>query len=224
MSRPPPDPQDLLRRLPPDLHDLARQVPPQRVALALDLLERRLGGVVAVAEAVHRRHNVSAILRSADAFGVHEVHVVGRGFRPTASASRAADRWLDLRWVPRIEDSLEELGQRGFLRLVADLDPRAVPPEEVPVDRPVAVVFGSELQGVSDRARQLADGAVIVPMRGMTESLNVSVAAAIILRVLAERRRALGVDAGPDPASRRRFLERFLAAERDRRAEATARW
>ncbi|MBM4391264.1 MAG: RNA methyltransferase [Deltaproteobacteria bacterium] len=175
-------------------------------------LSRRVGSVVAVCEAVRRRHNVSAILRSCEAFGVHEVHLVTQGFRPSAGAARGAERWVWRRRFDTVDESVGGLRARGFRVFVADLDEAAFTPETVPVDRPLAVVFGSEVRGVSDEARALADGAIRVPMLGLTESLNVSVSAAIVLRALADRRRALaGNDL--DPAEQERFVADWLAAE-----------
>ena len=86
---------------------------------------------------------------------------------------------------------LETLKAEGFRVYVCDLDEDALAPEAVPVDKPIALVFGSELQGVTPAARALADGVVSVPMRGFAESLNVSVAAALTLRPICERRRAI---------------------------------
>ncbi len=185
---------------------------PERIARISAALDRRVGSVVAVCEAVRRRHNVSAILRSAEAFGVHEVHLVTQGFRPVRGAARGAERWVLRRRFDHIDDSVADLRARGFRVYVADLAPGAFTPETLPVDTPVALIFGSELRGVSDRARSLADGVFQVPMHGLTESLNVSVSAAIALRTLSERRRAL-VGADLDPAERARFLAAWLHDE-----------
>lgn len=180
-----------------------------RIAAALD---RRLGSVVAVCEAVRRRHNVSAILRSCEAFGVHEVHVVTQGFRPSPGAARGAERWIWRRRYDHVADSLAELKARGFKVYVADLAEPSFTPENVPVDGPLALVFGSETRGVSDTARALADGVLRVPMHGLTESLNVSVSAAIALRGVAERRRALvGNDLGVEEKTR--FYNEWLESE-----------
>jgi tRNA (guanosine-2'-O-)-methyltransferase len=167
---------------------------------------------VAVCEAVRRRHNVSAILRSCEAFGVHEVHLVTGGFEVAAGAARGAERWVVRRRFPSTADSFADLRARGFRIYVADLLPGAHTPEDVPVDGPLAIVFGSEMRGVSPEARALADGAVRIPMHGLTGSLNVSVSAAILLRVLTERRRA---EAGNDlaPAEQASFLADWRAAE-----------
>lgn len=175
-------------------------------------LSRRLGSVVAVCEAVRRRHNVSAILRSCEAFGVHEVHLVTSGFRPSPGAARGAERWLRRRRFDTVEESIAELRGRGFRVYAADLGEGAATPETVPVDAPLAVIFGSEVQGVSEAARARVDGRLCVPMRGLTESLNVSVSAALVLRAVADRRRALVGD-DLDPAEQARFVDHWLAAE-----------
>ncbi len=188
-------------------------VSPERVQRVAAALERRLGSVVAVCEAVRRRHNVSAILRSCEAFGVHEVHLVTSGFRAAAGAARGGERWVVRRRHDRVEDAIAALHARGFRVYAADLEAGAYTPESVPVDTPLAVLFGSEMTGVSTTARSLCDGVVHVPMVGLTASLNVSVSAAIILRTIADRRRAA---VGPDlaPEAREEFLSTWLEAER----------
>ena len=176
-------------------------------------LRRRIESVVPVLEAVHRRHNASAILRSAECFGCHEVHMVTGVFRPSKGAARGAERWIDLHRHGELSPCIAGLKERGFRLYVADLDPTAISPDEVPVDRPVAVLFGSELEGVSDEARSLAYGLVTVPMRGLTESLNVSVAAACILQTLTERRR-LHIGGGDLSIARQEaFYEAWLDRE-----------
>lgn len=197
---------------PAALSDNEALVTPARRARVAGMLAERLGSVVAVAESVRRRHNASAILRTCEAFGVHEVHLVTAGFRASPGAARGAERWVLRRRFDTTTQSLTELKARGFRIYVADLTDQAYTPETVPVDRPVAVVFGSEVRGVSDEARALADGAVMIPMRGLTESLNVSVSAAILLRAITERRRAL---VGPDLSEEARadFYARWIASE-----------
>lgn len=187
-------------------------VNPARRARVEAMLSRRMGSVVAVAECVRRRHNASAILRTCEAFGVHEVHLVTTGFRASPGAARGAERWVLRRRFDTTTESLSELKSRGYRIFVADFLPGAFTPESVPVDQPLAIVFGSEVRGVSDEARALADGAVMIPMVGLTASLNVSVSAAILLRTVTDRRRAL---VGPDlsEAARTAFLDRWIEAE-----------
>lgn len=189
---------------------------PERIARVDAALSRRLGSVVAVAETVRRRHNMSALLRSAEAFGIHEVHLITAGFRASPGAARGAERWVDRRRYDTTAESFAELRARGFRIFVADLLPNAHTPESLPVDMPIALVFGSEVRGVSPEARATADGAVMIPMSGLTGSLNVSASAAIILRAVTDRRRALvGADLAPGvrEAFRAAWIEAELRAE-----------
>ncbi len=177
------------------------------------VLGQRLASVVVVVEAVRRRHNTSAILRSAESFGLHEVHLITGDFRPSKGAARGAERWLELHRHPTTTAALSGLKARGFQVWIADPVEGALPPSEVPVDRPVAVLFGSEIRGVSDEARGLADGVLAVPMRGLTESMNVSAAAALVINTLAERRRAWIGGGDLEPERREAFYQRWLATE-----------
>ena len=134
-------------------------------------------------------------------------------FRPSKGAARGAERWLELQRHTELSVCVEGLKARGFVLYIADLHPDALSPDEVPVDRPLAVLFGSELEGVSDEARALADGVVTVPMRGLTESLNVSVAAACILQRVTERRRLLVGNGDLSLERQEAFYEAWLDRE-----------
>ena len=113
---------DLLERLPEDLRELAQGIRPQRLERCLDLLDTRLDSVVFVAEAVHRRHNVSAMLRSAEAFGVHEAHLVTPVFHPSKGAAKGSERWMDIQLHEDTASCIHGLKERGFRVFVADLD------------------------------------------------------------------------------------------------------
>jgi tRNA (guanosine-2'-O-)-methyltransferase len=191
-----------------------------RIRAALDA---RLGRVSCAIEAVHHRHNVSAILRTCDALGVHRVDLVEGHFTPTRGAARGAERWLDIRHHTDPDDAIGDLTRAGFAVYVADLDDDGVPPEEVPVDRPVCLWFGAELEGVAPSARAAAAGVVQIPMRGLAQSLNVSVAAAVAMRPVAERARALGREALLDDATRDATWRAWLAREEKLLAVARAR-
>ncbi len=179
------------------------------------VLGHRLASVVVVMEAIRRRHNTSAILRSAEAFGLHEVHLITGDFRPSKGAARGAERWLELHRHTTTTEALQGLRARGFQIWVADPVEHAVAPDRVPIDRPIAVLFGSELAGVSDEARGLADGVLAVPMRGLTESMNVSAAAALIINALAERRREHLGGGDLEPERREAFYQRWLQSQQE---------
>jgi tRNA (guanosine-2'-O-)-methyltransferase len=177
------------------------------------VLERRLGRVRCAVEAVYHRHNVSAILRSCDAFGIHHVHVVG-GEGGATGPARGAERWLAIHPHATAAEALAALREAGCDVWVADLaDGPTVVPERVPLDRPVCLWFGAELLGVSAEARAAARGVVTVPMAGMAQSLNVSVAAAVVLRPVADRARALGAGALLPEAERAATLAAWRARD-----------
>jgi len=209
--------QDLSQQLPAELQPLAQAVTTARLRRLLGVLDRRIGGLAVVVEAVHRRHNVSAILRSSEAFGLHEAHLVCNHFKPVKGAAKGAERWLDLSLHPDTPACVRALRARGFALYVCDLAEDAVTPEQVPVDRPVALLFGGELTGVSPEARELADGVVRLPMLGVTQSLNVSVAAGVILREVAARRASHGGAGALTATQRHAFCERFLRQEARRK-------
>ena len=209
--------QEMLDALPVDLHEMAASIYPRRIQRCLTLLDRRVDGVVVAAESIYRRHNVSAILRSAEAFGVHEAHLICNAFTPVAGASKGAERWLDMSFFERTEEWAEQMRKRKHRIFVADISEEAHTPDTLPVDQPFAVLFGGELAGVSDVAHSLADGVVSVPMVGVTQSLNVSVAAAVVLSRLVERRRAVPGVVGIQGEKRNAYLRDFVQREFARR-------
>lgn len=195
----------------------------ERIARLEQALSQRLGRVHVALEALYHRHNVSAILRTCDALGLHHVHLVEGHFRPAKGASRGAERWLSLQQHRTQEQALQAIAAAGCSLWVADLDEHSVLPEEVPVDRPVCLWFGAELVGVGPVARAAADGVVGLPMHGLSQSLNVSVAAALTLRPVAERARALGQAALLSPAEQEQTMARWRAREEEVIAQAVAR-
>lgn len=186
----------------------------RRLARIHHALDARLAHVACAVQAVHHRHNVSAILRTCDALGVHRVDLVEGHFVPNKGAARGAERWLDLHHHPGPASAIESLRSAGYRIFVADLERDSVPPEQVPLDQPVCLWMGAELQGVDDEARAAADGVVHIPMYGLAQSLNVSVAAALLLRPIADRARALGPAALLSPATRASTWQRWMERER----------
>lgn len=198
-------------------------VNPERIAKMRGVLDQRLAHVRVAIEAVYHRHNVSAILRTCDAFGVHHVHLVEGHFVPAKGAARGADRWLDLHHEPGPEAAVASLRAAGFAIWIADFAEDAYTPEQIPLDRPACLWMGAELAGVGPVARAAADGVVTIPMRGFAQSLNVSVATAVALRPLAERARGLGRAALLPDAERERIWADWSSREHELREGVEAR-
>ena len=196
---------------------------PDRLVRMRSVLDQRLGWVRCAIESVYHRHNVSAILRTCDSLGLQHAHLVQGHFTPAKGAARGADRWLDLHREPDTETAVAAIKDAGFALWVADLSDDSKTPETVPLDRPVCVWMGAELFGVGEAAREAADGVVTIPMRGFAQSLNVSVAAALTLRPIAERARQLGPSALLDPAERDQIWDRWHTRELQMRGGVQAR-
>jgi len=154
---------------------------------------QRTRTLTVVLEAFCDPQNVNAVLRTCEAFGVQEVHVVEGVMKPydrNKKISQNADKWLDVvRWKTTRE-CLESLKARGFAVYATHVAEGARPLEALSFAAPVALVFGNENRGVSAEALALADLAYAIPMRGLVQSLNVSVAAAVSLARAVERREA----------------------------------
>ncbi len=154
-----------------------------------DVVGNRLDGLTIVAEGTHLRHNLSAIIRSAESFGISKVHLISGGKKKGSGASKGSERWVELQIHEETEDCFNDLKSQGFTIFVADFQKNSYTPETLPIEGKVAIVMGTELVGVSEKAKALADGSVIIPMFGFTQSLNVSVASACLLQRISTRMR-----------------------------------
>ena len=158
----------------------------RRQARIRSVLARRQPDLTVVLENIHDPHNVSAILRSCDGVGVLRAHAVYSIEEPPPGAfarqtSAGAAKWVEVERHPSLADCYKRLRAEGFAILVTSIGPDARPLYDWNLRVPVALVLGNEMRGVSTEARDMADGAIQVPMVGMVESLNVSVACAVCL-------------------------------------------
>ena len=194
---------------------------PERIRRLREVLSRRQPDLTVLMENVSKPHNLSAILRSADAVGVLEAHAVHpTGHVPTFHHTAAGvARWVYLRVHQSPEEAVGHLRERGFFVYATRLSPRAVDYRELDYTRRVAVVLGSEKWGVSEEIAALADAEVRIPMMGMVQSLNVSVAAAVILFEAQRQRLKAGLYDRPrlDPETFRRVLFEWAYPEEARR-------
>jgi tRNA (guanosine-2'-O-)-methyltransferase len=187
---------------------LAPLITEQRRARMDAVIARRTRSLIPVLEDLADPHNGAAILRSADAFGCHEVHVIEQlhPFAVSHRVSRGTHRWLELVRHRDPASCVETLARRGYRVFVASMDGDLTPEDLANVPR-AAIVLGNEHRGISEQARALAHGTYRVPMVGFVESLNVSVASAITLYVASRGRHG-----DLDDAARTEILARFLMA------------
>ena len=154
--------------------------------------------ITVVLDSLYHPHNMSAVVRSCEAFGIQDVHAIEKEnrFHPNHGIAMGAQRWITVRRHASPDDCVTWLRERGYMLLAADppdkagktRDGKAFKLEQVPLDKTqVALVFGKELDGLDPHLRNLCDATVFIPMKGFTESLNVSVTAAICLYELRKR-------------------------------------
>jgi tRNA (guanosine-2'-O-)-methyltransferase len=162
------------------------------------ILARRQTTLTVVLEDVHDQHNASAVVRSCDAVGVLDVHLVymhdeppRRAFHRTTSASAA--KWVRTHVHQSVDECYAVLRAAGHRIYATALRDDTHDLYDLDLTLPTAFVFGNEHRGVSERAIELADGTVSIPMQGMVESLNVSVACAVSLFEALRQRRSAGM-------------------------------
>lgn len=156
----------------------------ERLRKLVRVLRRRQPDMTVVMENIHDPHNVSAMVRSADAVGVMEVQLVYTNeVFPTLGkkSSASATKWIARRRYTLIRECYENLRSRGFLICATRVSRGSVSVYDLDLTQKIAFVFGNEHRGVSDEAAALADVNFQIPMMGMIQSLNVSVACAVTL-------------------------------------------
>ena len=184
---------------------------PRRYQRICETLNRRQPDLTVLTEDVHKPHNLSAIIRTCDAVGVSEVHAMnkvvdGEDLPTFTQVAQGSEKWIDLHRHETIEGAIAELQGRDFKIYAAHLSDRAVDYREIDYTKPTAVLMGAERWGVSEQTADAVDGHIIIPMLGMVQSLNVSVAAAVILFEAQRQRLEAGLYQQPrlDPEVYRR--------------------
>jgi tRNA (guanosine-2'-O-)-methyltransferase len=174
-------------------------VTPARFRQLNAALDRRQPDLTVLMDDVHKPHNLSAVVRSADAVGVLEVHAVSPGGEVARYHMRAggSSRWVPLRLHADVDAACDALVASGHQLVAAHLSPQARDFREVDYTRPTALLLGSELRGVGTAAAARAQHHVVIPMQGQVASLNVSVAAGVILFEAQRQRAAAGMYAQP---------------------------
>ena len=214
------------------------QLPPQRVVELLTpfmrtrrlqalqhVVGQRTRTVVPVIEGIVNTGNVSAVMRSTEALGYQDLHVIDTGgrYKHSERTAKGAQRWLDVHQWKQPEPCISHLQEHGYRVMAMYLDDDAQPIDTLDFTTPTALVFGNERDGVSDELLRAADGSCIIPMNGFTESFNISVAAAIgLYHARQDRLDRQGHHADLSEAEEQRLLARFCLRSVNR-AEAVVR-
>ncbi len=173
----------------------------------------RLKGLACVCENFEKPHNAAAILRTCEALGILNVYIIEEDvpFEPAKGVTQGAEKWLLLHRFRRAERAIAALKDAGYTIYAAVPGEGSLSLEELPVDRPLALAFGAEATGLSEKLLSACQGSFRIPMWGFSQSLNVSVAAAIALYTCARARRArLGRAGDLEPGELAQLRARYL--------------
>ena len=177
------------------------------------VVSHRMRGLTVVLEKTYDQGNRSAVYRTAEGHGLLDVHLVRPDYatKPHArQVSRGAEKWLHIHGHQTASGCAGTLRASGFKLYAADLD-ASRPLATIDFSRPTALVFGNEKYGISAEMRAECDGAFFLPMRGLAQSFNISVAAAIAIAHGREaRERAIGATTDLDEATRLALFVEYL--------------
>jgi tRNA (guanosine-2'-O-)-methyltransferase len=155
-----------------------------------EVLSHRTRNLTLVLEDIYDTHNASACIRSSEAMGLQELHVAALNlpFKPNPGVTNGADKWMDIIRHDSVDACISHLHDRGYHVAAGVLDHDAVPIQQISFDRPVALVFGNEHEGISEAMASASDQRFYIPMHGFSQSFNISVASALAVHYAVNER------------------------------------
>lgn len=190
---------------------LARFITPNKRALFDRIAFERTRHVTVVLEDIYQPHNASAVVRTCDLLGVQDIHIIENRNKYTLNpdVTLGSSKWTDMHRYKGLDDNsgacIARLKADGYAIVATTPHRDNVTPATIPLERPLAFCFGTELTGLSDAFMRGADIHLRIPMYGFTESYNISVSAAITLYTVMERLRAGPIPWRLDDAARDRL-------------------
>ena len=180
---------------------LSQFVTERRFNLMKEIAAQRTRYLTVVLEDIYQPHNASAVLRTCDCLGIQDVHIIENKNRYTLNpdVELGAAQWLNLVRYPKStgnsKETILELRNKGYRIVATSPHSQDTSPDTFPLQKgPAALVFGTEMRGITPEILDMADDYIRIPMQGFTESFNISVSAAITLYVLTQRLRESGID------------------------------
>lgn len=164
-----------------------------------EVLNFRTRHITILLEDLYQPHNASAVLRSCDIFGIQDIHIVENKNVYTVNRDIAlgSPKWLNIHQYKQKENNtklcIDQLKEKGYHIVATSPHRNGCTIDELSVDKPLALIFGTELTGISDTVRENADSFVQIPMFGFTESFNISVSVALCLHTLTAKLHQSGI-------------------------------
>jgi len=161
-----------------------------------EIIVKRTRHVTIVLEDIFQVHNASAVVRSAECFGLQDIHVIEKRnkFLPNNSIARGSSKWMDIHKYKSTKSCIETLKNGGYTVVATTPHKKSITLSELPINKKIAFLFGTEALGLSQEAMDLADEFVTIPMFGFTESFNISVSVAICLYEITQKLRNSNID------------------------------
>lgn len=157
------------------------------------VLNYRTRHITIVLEDLYQPHNASAVLRSCDIFGIQDIHIIENknAYTVNKDIAMGSPKWLNLHKYRKEENNtltcINELKEKGYRIVATSPHKNDCLLDDLSIDKPFALFFGTELTGISETVYEHADEFVRIPMYGFTESFNISVSAALCLNTLSEK-------------------------------------
>jgi len=168
---------------------------PERFARITAMLKHRQPDLTVFMEQVHMQHNLAAIVRTADSVGINNVHATWDidSTRISRNVASGSQKWVNIHSHDTVNNAVAVMREQGMQIIATNLSDTAVDFRKIDYTKPTAILMGQEKYGISEEALALADQDVIVPMVGMCQSLNVSVASALIMYEAQRQRELAGM-------------------------------
>ena len=171
------------------LQEFYEMLTPERIRLFEQIIDQRTNHFTVAIEDVFQLHNTSAVMRSCEVFGIQQLNVVEEKFgkRIDKEIAMGAQKWVDVNRFESIADCIQDLKAKNYRIIATTPHENDCLLDDFDITQPAALFFGTERDGLSQDVLDQADGFLKIPMRGFTESLNISVSAAIIIQNLMSR-------------------------------------
>ena len=178
------------------LHFLEGILTDNRKERFASVLENRTNHFTIAIEDIFQLHNTSAVMRSCEVFGIQELNVIEEKFgkRIDAEIAMGAQKWVDVNRFNSVQGCIDAMKAKGYQIIATTPHNDSCLIHEFDVTKKSALFFGTERDGLSQEVIDQADGFVKIPMVGFTESLNISVSAAIIIQDITNRLRQTDID------------------------------
>ncbi|MEM7551292.1 MAG: RNA methyltransferase [Bacteroidota bacterium] len=169
-----------------DLFDFLEQyISEHKQSLCKEIIAERTRFATIILEDIHKEHNASAVIRTADCLGIQDIHLIGNEYEVSKHISMGSFKWVNLIQYDKaktgLKESINQIKSQGYTVYATSPHSKSISVEEIPITSKAAFLFGNELKGLSDEAMEYADAHVRIPIHGFTESLNLSVSVAICL-------------------------------------------